>query len=70
LISIQHKRFQVVLWETEDRSGSSLHLEFDTLEEARAALEAQQQLHRYRTGILMEWHKMSGVWNLIARFPE
>lgn len=72
MIQLQNKRFQVVLWISDDRKGAepALRLECDTLAEAEAAFREQQQSGTYRSGILMEWHKHAGSWDLLASFPE
>ncbi len=71
MIHTPKKRYQVVFWETEDRSNSAhaLHVDFETLEQARREFEAHIRSGRYRTGILMEWHKISGDWDLLEMFP-
>ena len=60
-----------MLWETEDRvsSSPSLKLEFDTIEEARSELRSHQRAGVYRTGILLEWTKVSSISDLLERYP-
>jgi hypothetical protein len=70
MIHIQHKRFQVVLWEDGDRSGPALQLEFDTAEAAGRELATHRDARRYATGILLEWHKNRGEWVLIEQYPD
>lgn len=71
MIHVQQKRYHLVLREAEDRSTSGgLRMEFDTLGAALAAFEEHRRHGRYRTGILMEWQKISDVWKLIDRFPR
>ncbi|WIJ26993.1 hypothetical protein [Devosia sp. RR2S18] len=71
MIHVQPKLYHVVFWETEDRSTSGgLRMQFDTLGAALAAFEEHQRHGQYRTGILMESQKISGVWKLIDRFPR
>ena len=72
MIHLETKRYHIVLWETEDRSGSAaaLKLEFDSRAEASAAFEAEQQLGRYAAGILFQWLKDSDDWQLMDRFPR
>lgn len=69
MIHTLQKQFQLVLWENEDRSGEALRLDFDTVDEARAAFEAQHLAGTYRAGILMEWHKVSGASALLDIYP-
>ena len=71
MIHTQSKRYQIVLWATENRHGSdpALRLVFDRREDGEAALQAQRNAGSYRSGILMEWDKMSGTWDLLDRYP-
>lgn len=72
MIHTLQKPFQVVLWETEERSsdGAAMRLDFDSLEEARADFDAQRLAGHFRTGVLLEWHKVSGQWELLDLFPR
>jgi hypothetical protein len=72
MIHTKPKRYQLVLWATEDRGGlePALRLEFDLLEEAQAAFEEQQTAGSYRSGILMVWRKNSGIWDLLDQYPN
>ncbi len=72
MIHSKPKRYQLVLWATEDRSGlePALRLEFDFLEEAQAAFLEQQSAASYRAGILILWDKLSGTWDLLDQYPN
>ena len=71
MIHTQSKRYQLVLWTTEDRRGSepALKMEFDFREDGQAALDAQRAAGFYRSGILMEWDRDYGTWDLLDRYP-
>jgi hypothetical protein len=71
MIHGQGKRYQLVFWESETRDGheAALKLEFDDLEEAKAAFEANKADSAYRSGILIAWHKAARDWDLIERYP-
>ncbi len=71
MIHIQAMQYQVVLWEDSDRvsGGPALRLDFDSLEAARQAYEAHRQEGTYRSGVIMEWHKQSGIWDLVEQYP-
>lgn len=71
MIHTPKKRYQVVFWETENRADSvgTVHADFESLEQARLEFEAQVKSGHYRSGILMEWHKISGEWDLVEMFP-
>lgn len=43
-------------------------MDFDSAEEARAEFERYKSETVYRSGILMEFHKVSEEWNLLDRF--
>ena len=72
MIHVQSKRYRVVLWESEDRSSAepALRLEFDRLAEADAEFEKLQRAGRYPAGILIEWLKDSGDWELVRKYPQ
>ena len=67
--SSSHKRYQVVLWPSADRTGLALFLDFATLPEAEAELRARQSVGEYRAGVLMEWNKLRQEWELVDRYP-
>lgn len=71
MIHIVPKPYQVVLWRAENRLSQdpALRMDFQTLDEAMAALGDHQASGFYRVGVLLEWRKQSGIWNLIARYP-
>ena len=71
MIQSQTKPYQLVLWQNADRSGSepALRLEFDRLDEAQEAFGAARQQGAYGAAVLMEWHKVSGVWDLMDQYP-
>ena len=71
MIHIQPKQYQVVVWRDETRlSGEpALRIDFDTIEDATAALRAHQATGYYRSGVLMEWRKHSAIWNLLEQYP-
>lgn len=64
MIDTPRKRYQISLWvvSREDPSDPGLHLEFDTLEEAQAAFEAQRRAGVYRSGLLLDWRKDWSTW--------
>jgi hypothetical protein len=64
------KRYQLILWEAEgnDDESAAMRLDFDDRASALARLDAERSGVRYRTGLLMEWHKVSGVWELVERY--
>lgn len=71
MIHVDNKRYQLALWVDEDRSGSGLRLQFDTLAEAAAEFEKRKSASGlYRSGILFEWLKNSAQWSLIDQFPK
>jgi hypothetical protein len=72
MIHALSKRYQLILWVDEggDRDRAALRLDFDDRETAMARLESERDGGRYRTGLLMEWHKVSGVWELVDRFEQ
>jgi hypothetical protein len=59
------KRYQLVLWLSEDRDPANIahRAEFDNLDEAREALAYARAEGSYPAGILYEWH--SGSWELV-----
>jgi hypothetical protein len=71
MIHVQAQQYQVVLWENVDRlsGGPALRLDFDTLESAEAALQAHRQDGKYVSGVILEWHKHSGIWDLVDQYP-
>jgi hypothetical protein len=71
MIQLLQKKYQLVLWPTQHRSSEAiaLRIDFDDLAEARAKLDAGRRSGEYSSGLLMEWHKQSGVWDLIEQFP-
>jgi hypothetical protein len=68
---VQPKRYQITLWMGEDRrdSAAALHMSFDTLEQAEREFEAHRLTGNFKVGILMEWHRRSGIWNLLSKYP-
>ncbi len=71
MIHQSEKPYRVVCWETEDRQqGTPMRIEFDTLEAALEAFESERRAGRYRSGILLKWHKHSDGWDLVDRFPR
>ena len=72
MIHTRHKRYQLSFWETsrEDREKPGLRMEFDGLEEARAAFEQQRALGFYRAGLFLDWRNDLGEWFLVAMYPE
>jgi hypothetical protein len=72
MIHVQLKRYQLVLWETADRGGAApaLQLDFDAVEEARAAFDNHRRAGHYLAGIMIEWHKTTSEWSLVDRFPQ
>lgn len=60
------RRYQLVLWTASDRNETSVasRQEFDTLVDAKAALELARADGRYRDGILYEWLRHSASWEL------
>jgi hypothetical protein len=64
------KRYQISLWATIDRSGPALSLEFDSQDEALAELERQRESGVYRSGLCLEWRKVSEEWALVEHFPK
>jgi hypothetical protein len=71
MIQLQPKQYQLVLWQTEDRSPESvaMRLDFDDLAEAKTELHARRELGEHHCGVLMQWQKASGIWELIEQFP-
>jgi hypothetical protein len=43
-------------------------MDFDTEEQARAEFEKYRDGSLYRSGILLEFHKVSQEWNLLDKF--
>ena len=72
MIHLETKRYHIVMWEQEDRSGAAaaMKLEFDSRAEATAAFDTERQRGRYRAGILFQWLKDTDDWELIDRFPR
>lgn len=64
------KRYQLILWEAggNDDESAAMRLDFDDRASALARLDTERGSGRYRSGLLMEWHKVSGVWELVDRF--
>ena len=71
MIQIKRKKFQVLLWQNADRSGTepSLELAFDTREEAEAAFNEQTSSGRYQAAIMVEFRQKAGIWNLLRSHP-
>lgn len=71
MIQITRPKFQVVLWQNADRSGTepALEMAFDTFEEAEASFDEQMSSGRYKTAILMEFRQQGGIWNLVKSHP-
>ena len=70
MIHVENKRYQVALWVDEDRSGSGLKLQFDSLAEALLEFDKRKRAGGlYRSGVLFEWLKDSSQWVLIDQFP-
>lgn len=71
MIHVQAKQYQVVLWENADRfsGGPALRLDFDTLEAARAEFDAHRETGKYQAGVILEWHKLSGISDLVDQYP-
>jgi hypothetical protein len=44
-------------------------MEFDGLEEARAAFEQQRALGFYRAGLFLDWRSDVGEWILVETYP-
>lgn len=72
MIYSQNKEFQIVLWDGVRHDGAqpAKKLEFDSLDAAREAFEAARSGDKYRSGILMHWHKLANDWTLIDRFTD
>lgn len=72
MIQVSNKKYQISLWTSEDHRGAdpALRMEFDDLRDAQAEFERQKQSGAYRSGILFEWRKVSGTWDLLERFPD
>jgi hypothetical protein len=72
MIQVSNKKYQISLWADEDHRGAdpALRMEFDDLRDARAEFLRQRQAGAYRSGILYEWRKLSGSWDLLERFPS
>ena len=65
------KRYHVVLWETDERSGSTgIKFQFETMAEAVKAFGQSRQDGRYREGVLIEWRKDGDNWEMIDRFQR
>lgn len=70
MIQNQRKPYQISLWPTTDRSGPAVNLEFDTLADALAELERHRDGGVYRSGLCIQWHKVSQEWAMVDRFPK
>ena len=72
MIHLKTKRYQLVLWDEDDRGGAvpALKLEFDTLAQASEEFQAQQKAARYGAGLLFQWLKDSDDWELVDRYPR
>lgn len=66
----QSTTYVVVVWSGGERLSDdpALRLQFDTLEDARLALDTHRDSRRYRSGMLMQWDRQSGNWKLVAQF--
>lgn len=71
MIHVQAKQYQVLLWEHPDRmsGGPALRCDFDTLDAARQEYETHRLGGRYLAGMILEWHKHSGIWDLVEQYP-
>jgi hypothetical protein len=72
MIHTPDKPFQVALWAGEEHGATApaLRMEFDTLDAAQAEFQRQQRSGEYRSGILFQWRKTGGTWDLLERFPD
>ncbi|HEY9011742.1 MAG TPA: hypothetical protein VIN06_12055 [Devosia sp.] len=71
MIQVSNKKYQISLWMSEEhRADPALRMEFDDLHDARAEFVRHRQSGTYRSGILYEWRKVSGSWDLVERFPD
>ena len=69
MIQVQAKRYQIMFWELASRDGpAALLIEFDAIEEARREFTRLRDSGLYGTGVMMEWRKETGEWNLLERF--
>jgi hypothetical protein len=71
MIQIAAKPYRILLWKSDrDRAdAATLQLDLDSREEAIAVFETHRDAGQYRMGLLIEWHKVSGIWNLLDRYP-
>lgn len=70
MIQAPTKPFQLALWALAEHGATApaLRMEFDSLDASRAEFERQRQSGLYRSGILFQWRKASGSWDLLERF--
>lgn len=72
MIQVPSKPYQIVLWTGVEHADTTpaLRMEFDSLEEAVAEFEKQRETGLHRSGILYQWRRHSGSWDLLRRYPS
>ena len=72
MIHTRQKRYQLSFWEVsrDDRVRPGLGLEFDDLEEARAAFDQQRTLGLYRAGLFLDWRDDVAEWLLVDMYSQ
>ena len=71
MIHTRQKRYQLSFWEVsrDDRVRPGLRLEFDDLEEARAAFD-QRTFGFYRAGLFLDWRDDVAEWLLVDMYSQ
>jgi hypothetical protein len=72
MIHTRPKRYQLSFWEIsrDDRVKPGLRMEFDDLEEARAAFDRHRSVGFYRAGLFLDWRTDLSEWLLVDMYSE